>query len=94
METDRTNGDHYTVGLTHEQMLLAAGQKGVIGDFKHGDMVTLPIAWLILLASTGPSAVLVLLTLPTTLLVSFWVLDEVATGRCVSISSVMRASKM
>jgi hypothetical protein len=76
-----TNGALYTVGLTHEQMLLDAGQKGVIKDFEHGDMITLPIAWGILLLVCGPSAALVLVTLPVTALVSFWVLDQVATGR-------------
>ena len=75
-----TNGDLYEVGFTHLQMLLAAGQKGVPQDIEHGDMITLPIAWIILLCSCGPSACLVLITLPVTLLVTFWLLNSVATG--------------
>ena len=77
---DATNGDYYQVGFTHMQMLLAAGQKGVPKDIERGDMTTLPIAWVILLLSCGPSAVLVLVTLPVTLFVTFWLLNEVATG--------------
>eukprot|EP01043_Picozoa_sp_COSAG02_P010156 COSAG02_NODE_352_length_24036_cov_20.479258_23_plen_239_part_00 len=75
-----TNGDFYQVGFTHLQMLLAAGQKGVPQDIERGDIITLPIAWVILLLFCGPSACLVLVTLPVTLLVTFWLLDEVATG--------------
>lgn len=40
-------------------------------------MITLPIAWAILLLSCGPSAVLALFTLPAVLLTSFFILDEV-----------------
>jgi uncharacterized membrane protein YdfJ with MMPL/SSD domain len=43
-------------------------------------MITLPIAWTILLFSCGRSACLVLVTLPVTLLVTFWLLNQVATG--------------
>ena len=74
------NQDLYEVGFTHYQMLLNAGQTGVIADFEHGDMITLPIAWLILLAFCGPPAVLVLITLPVTLLTVFYLLNQVATG--------------
>jgi uncharacterized membrane protein YdfJ with MMPL/SSD domain len=72
--------EHYQVSTTHEQMLLADSEHGVIKDFEHGDMVTLPIAWFILLLSCGPSAGLVLVTLPVTLLGTFYVLDQLATG--------------
>ena len=34
------NGDLYEVGFTHTQMLLTAGEKGIIADFEHGDMIT------------------------------------------------------
>ena len=78
-------GEHYDVSTTHEQMLLSDSEKGVIADFEHGDMITLPIAWFILLLSCGPSAALVLLTLPVTLLGVFYVLDQVATGTWVPI---------
>ena len=73
-------GAHYDVSTTHEQMLLYDSEKGVIGDFEHGDMITLPIAWFILLLSCGPSAVLVLFTLPVTLLGVFYILDQIALG--------------
>ena len=76
----KTNGDLYQVGFTHLQMLLAAGQAGVPHDIERGDMITLPIAWTILLFSCGRSACLVLVTLPVTLLVTFWLLNQVATG--------------
>jgi hypothetical protein len=35
-----TNGDHYTVGTTHEQMFLRAASATTIADFEHGDMVS------------------------------------------------------
>ena len=73
-------GSLFQVGTTHEQMLLDAAQKGVISDFEHGDMATLPIAFIILLLACGPPALLVLVTLPVTLLSSFWVLSQIATG--------------
>ena len=75
-----TNGDFYEVGFTHLQMLLAAGQKGVPKDIEHGDIVTLPVAWVILFISCGPPACLVMVTLPVTLFITFWLLNEVATG--------------
>ena len=75
-----SNGDLYEVGFTHLQMLLAAGQAGVPQDIERGDMITLPIAWMILLFSCGRSACLVLVTLPVTLLVTFWLLNQVAIG--------------
>jgi hypothetical protein len=78
-------GDHYYASTTHEQMLLSDSEKGVIKDFEHGDMITLPIAWCILLLSCGPSAVLVLITLPVTLLGSFYVLDQIATGTWIPV---------
>ena len=42
---------------------------GVVRDLERGDLITLPIAWLIVLCSCGPSALLILITLPVTLLV-------------------------
>ncbi len=80
-----TNGDLYEVGTTHIQMLLDAAQKGVALEFEHGDMITLPIAWFILVLATGPPAVLVLVTLPSTLLFAFWVLDQIATGNLLGV---------
>ena len=74
------HGDHFTVGSTHEQMLLDAAQKAVIRDFESGDAITIPVAWLLLLYACGPSAVLALVTLPVTLLVSFAVLLQLARG--------------
>ena len=74
------HGGAFTVGSTHEQMILDAAQQGIIGDFEHGDMITLPIAWLILLLACGPSAGLALVTLPVTLLGTFASLDKIATG--------------
>ena len=47
----KTHGEYYTVGSTHEQMVLNAAQSHIIADFTHGDMITLPIAWLLLLCS-------------------------------------------
>lgn len=75
------HGEHFEVGSTHEQMELDAAQKAVISDFEHGDAVTLPIAWAILLYSCGAPAMLALVTLPVTLLVTFAVLSNLATGR-------------
>ena len=40
VEKPITNGDHYTVGTTHEQMFLRAASKTTIADFEHGDMVS------------------------------------------------------
>ena len=79
---------HYEVSTTHEQMLLSDSEKGVIGDFEHGDMITLPIAWFILLLSCGPSASIVLVTLPVSLLSVFYCLDQLATGKWLPIYDV------
>ena len=35
----------------------------MVRDLERGDLITLPIAWLIVLCSCGPSALLVLITL-------------------------------
>ena len=75
-----THGNEYEVGSTHEQMLLDAAQKAAIKDFERGDIVTLPIALLLLFVACGPAAALSLLTLPTTLLSTFYVLRQIASG--------------
>ena len=64
-----TNAELFEVGSTNYQMLLDAGRTGVVLDLERGDLITLPIAWLIVLCSCGPSALLILITLPVTLLV-------------------------
>ena len=57
-------------------------------------MITLPLAWLILFLSCGPSAVLVLITLPVTLLCTFFSLDKIATGQWLSPSPHAYAPKL
>lgn len=74
------HGEEFTVGSTHEQMLLHAAQTRVPADFERGDLATLPIAFLILCWACGPPALLVLVTLPMTLLSSLYVLSQIATG--------------
>ena len=72
------HGDAYTVGTTHEQALLKAASAKTVSDFEHGDMVTLPIALVVLLFAVGPSALVVLLTLPATFLAAFMLLYSVS----------------
>lgn len=74
------HSDAYYVGSTHEQMLLDAASQGVVADFERGDATTLPIACLLLLLACGRAAILVLLTLPATLLASFYILEQIANG--------------
>ena len=74
------HADAYDVGVTHEHMLLNDAQSGAVKDFETGDMVTLPIAWLLLAMSCGPPAVLGLVTLASTLLSTFYILQRIASG--------------
>lgn len=74
------HGAHFEVSSTHEQMMLDAAQKGVVSDFERGDMVTLPIAFVLLLVACGRLAVFALPTLLATLLGTFYVLLQIATG--------------
>ena len=80
------NKDYFYAGTTHLQMMLETAQHSVISDFEHGDMITLPLAWFILLVSCGPSAILVLITLPVTLLCTLFALNEIAVGRWLSLA--------
>ena len=60
-----------TVSLCHESMLLRAAKIETIKDFEVGDGLTLPLAWVVLMAVVGLPGLLVLLTLPMSLLLSF-----------------------
>ena len=70
----------YRVRSTHEQMMLYAAQTSVVGDFERGDLTTLPIALLVLIWAVGPLGLLVLLTLPTSVVCSFILLHQLANG--------------
>lgn len=70
----------FTVGSTHEQMLLDDAQKDVIRDFELGDAVTLPIALLVLGLAVGPMGALALITLPATILGALYALNQLAVG--------------
>ena len=49
------------------QMLLWDALTAIVVDVEFGDMISLPIALLVLFLAGGPSAALVLFTLPVTL---------------------------
>eukprot|EP01052_Picozoa_sp_SAG31_P007636 SAG31_NODE_367_length_16811_cov_20.811584_7_plen_795_part_00 len=63
--------DKLAVQLCHESMLLRDAKDETIRDFEMGDGVTLPLAWAVLMFVVGPPGLLVLLTLPMSLLISF-----------------------
>lgn len=70
--------DDVDVDLTQEEMLLRDARTNTISDFEHSDMVTLPIAWVLLALTVGPPAVCVLITLPMSALGAFLVLGQLA----------------
>ena len=64
---------NYTVQFTGEIELLRDAKTRVIYDFEHADMYGIPLAWFILFIIVGAPALLVFITLPATILVSFYV---------------------
>ena len=54
-QTAFSSGSMYSVSYTHEEMLLREASSHLVADFEHGDMITLPIAWLMLLLSRALS---------------------------------------
>ena len=63
---------NYTVLFTGEIELLRNAKNQVIYDFEHADMYGVPLAWIILFFIVGAPAFLVFVTLPATILFSFW----------------------
>ena len=75
-----THAAAFDVGVTQEQMLLNDAQAGAIHDFEAGDIITLPIAFVLLAVACGTPALLGLVTLAVTLLSTFYILHQIATG--------------
>ena len=70
----------YNVEQTYEQLILRDGQTQVIGDFEHADIITLPIACLVLFAVVGAPCVLVTFTLSASALTGFLIMIPMATA--------------
>ena len=69
---------NYKVEQTYEQLILRDGQTQVIGDFEHADIMTLPIACLVLFAVVGTPAILTLFTLSASALTGFLIMIPMA----------------
>ena len=70
--------DHYRISFTHEEMLLREASATSVADFERGDMITLPIAWVMLWLACGPSASVLVFSLPVTFIGVFYTLGVVA----------------
>lgn len=73
-------GQKYQISMTYEQLLLRDAKNNAIGDFEKGDMITLPISFLILFMVVGMPASLVVFTLACAGLGGFLVLTPFARG--------------
>jgi predicted RND superfamily exporter protein len=78
LKTDK--GQDYEISMTYEQLLLRDAKNNAIGDFEKGDMITLPISFLILFMVVGMPAFLVLFTLASAGLGGFLILTPFAKG--------------
>ena len=71
----------FTVNYVGEFQLLNIAKDQAIYDFEHADMIGIPFAWVILYWYCGLPAVLVLITLPTSILFSFAMNDHYIPGK-------------
>lgn len=70
----------YSVTFVSEPQLLNIAKEQANYDFEHADMIGIPFAWIILYWYCGLPALLVLVTLPTSILFSFAVNDHFIPG--------------
>ena len=71
----------FRVSFTHEEKLLREASARLVADFERGDMITLPIAWVMLLLACGPSALVLIVTLPVTFVGVFYALGLAADAK-------------
>jgi len=72
IEANGPNKAVYEVTFANEQKLLTIAQEEVIYDFEHADLIGIPVAIILLISYCGSPAFLVLITLPVSILVSFY----------------------